>query len=125
MDFAASTSPLSTFDKALSTCLEKKGTVPTTRGTIAPVVPIAVPTINLEKGIRAASRITKGIERNTLISRSKIPNTLFFSRIPPCFVTIRVTPRIIPSKNAMPPETSIIYRVCKVESHSSSSFEAT
>ena len=69
---AASISPLSTSYKALSICLVKKGTVPNTSGSIAPFVPIAVPTTILVKGISAASKITKGIDLNTFISLSII-----------------------------------------------------
>ena len=69
---AASIRPLSTSCNALSICLVKKGTVPNTSGSIAPFVPIAVPTTILVKGIRAARSITKGMDLNTLISLSKI-----------------------------------------------------
>jgi hypothetical protein len=37
IDWAASMMPPSTSARALSTCLEKKGTVPKTRGSIAPL----------------------------------------------------------------------------------------
>ena len=40
--------------------------MPITRGVSAPVVPIAVPVMRRDSGIKAASRITKGIERKTL-----------------------------------------------------------
>ena len=102
---AASTRPLSTLDKALSTCLEKKGTVPTTKGTIAPTVPIAVPTTNLEKGINAASKITNGIERNKLMTQLKIVNMYLFSKIPLCLVTISTTPKNKPKVKAITPDT--------------------
>ena len=52
MLLAASILPGFTFARAVSTCLAKKGTVPKISGTIAPVTPIAVPTIALVKGIK-------------------------------------------------------------------------
>ena len=57
MAVAASTLPGSTPASATSTCLVKKG---------------AVPTMKRVSGIRKISRITKGIERKMLVTRSTI-----------------------------------------------------
>ena len=72
MAVAASTLPGSTPASATSTCLVKKGTAPNTSGTIAPLTPMAVPTMKRVSGIRKISRITKGIERKMLVTRSTI-----------------------------------------------------
>ena len=70
IESAASTRPLSVSASALSTWREKKGTVPSTSGTIAPGTSIAVPMIARESGITHVSRMMKGIERKKLITLS-------------------------------------------------------
>ena len=72
MDRAASMSPGSVSASALSTCLEKKGTVPIIRGTMAPGTLMAVPMMALDRGMTHVSKIMNGMERKKLISLSRI-----------------------------------------------------
>lgn len=63
MAVAASTLPGLTLARAASTWRVKKGVAPNTSGTMAPLTPMAVPTIRRVRGMRKISRITKGMER--------------------------------------------------------------
>ena len=103
MDLAASIFPSSTLASAVSTCLEKNGTVPKTNGIIAPFTPIAVFTIALVKGMRKISKMTKGMALNTFTNASRMRNTTLFSFIPPLRVIVRITPNSIPRKKEITP----------------------
>ena len=70
IDSAASIRPCSTCASADSTCRAKNGTEAATSGTITPRTPIFVPIIAFVTGSRMAMKITKGIERQTLMSLS-------------------------------------------------------
>jgi hypothetical protein len=111
IDLAASMTPPSTSERALSICLEKKGIVPKTRGRIAPFVPIAVPTTKRVSGIRAARSMIKGIDLKKLIILSNIVNTGWFARIPDGAVVTRSTPKKMPKQNEIEPEIPTMVRV--------------
>ena len=49
-----------------------KGAAETTRGTMAPLTPILVPTTSLVKGMMATIRMIKGTERPMLTIQPKI-----------------------------------------------------
>ena len=122
MDWAASISPLSTSASAASTCRVKKGTVPKTRGTMAPAVPMAVPAISRVRGISAASRMMKGMERKVLMIRSSTTNSPRLGLMPPGLAMDSTTPNKRPMAKEISPDTPIMNRVCQMASRNSSDF---
>ena len=108
MDLAASIIPLSTSTREFSTCLEKNGTVPHTRGTIAAVGPIVVPTKNLVNDATRAMIMTNGIDLVILTSLSRTEYIFLFSSIPPFPVTTRATPIANPKMPAIRAVTRVI-----------------
>ena len=125
MDRAASMSPGSVSASALSTCLEKKGTVPIIRGTMAPGTLMAVPMMALDRGMTHVSRMINGMERKKLISLSKIWYSTLFSRMPPGFVTTMIIPNMSPSTKAMLPDQATITRVSLIAARKSGSLFIT
>jgi hypothetical protein len=72
MDLAASTAPWSISARAVSICREKKGMVPKIRGTITPLVPMAVPEMKRLMGIKRTSRMINGMDLKKLITLSRM-----------------------------------------------------
>ena len=70
MDWAASTTPASTSFREVSTIRAMKGAADTTRGTMAPLTPMVVPTTIRVKGIMATIRMMKGTDRPMLTIQS-------------------------------------------------------
>ncbi len=120
MDLAASITPLSTSTRAFSICLDKKGTVPKIKGTMAPLVPMAVPTIALVMGISRAMSITKGMLLKVFIIFSIMAYKLVFSKITSFLVITRTTPRKIPRTREKAPDMVTIVRVWHIPVISSS-----
>ena len=100
---AASIFPGAILDSADSTCLVKNGTHPNTSGIIAPLTPMAVPIINLVKGIKNINKIINGIDLNIFINKSVIRYKILFSFIPPGLLTVSIIPNINPMINEMMP----------------------
>ena len=69
MDWAASTTPLSTSRREASTSRATKGKAATIRGTMVATVPIEVPRISRDRGITTTIRMRKGTERRMLITK--------------------------------------------------------
>jgi len=111
MDSAASMYPGSRPARADSICLEKKGVIPTTRGKMAPLGPMAVPINSLVNGTRAAARMMKGMDLNKSISLSRTLKTRPLRLMPLRRVTIRPTPIIRDRTKEMTPDTPTMTRV--------------
>ena len=84
--------PAGTSARALSVCRPRKGTVPNTRGMMAPRTPMATPTTSrLSPSSKMASRI-KGMERKKSQTRPRIKFTGRFCSTPPSLVVNSSTP---------------------------------
>ncbi len=118
-------SPWSSSARALSTCREKKGTDPKTRGTMAPRTYSVVPIRVRDRGITQVSRMMKGMDRNRLTALSTIWYSGRFSRMFPGFVTVSSTPRSIPSRKETAPDHNTISSVSARASHKSGSRSIT
>ena len=93
MDWAASTTPASTSAREVSTIRAMKGAAETTRGTMAPRMPILVPTMSLVKSMMAIIRMMKGRERPTLMIQPTIRLTHLWGQMPWGWVMFSSTPR--------------------------------
>ena len=93
MDWAASTTPASTSDSEVSTRRAMKGAAETTRGTMAPLTPILVPTTSLVKGMMAIIRMMKGRERPTLMIQPRMRLSHLWGQMPWGWVMTSSTPR--------------------------------
>ena len=82
-----------------------------TSGTIAPGIPIVVPTINLVNGINNIAKMINGIERNKFTTLSKVAYKILFSKILPSRVTTNTTPKAIPNTPAIKPVIPTINKV--------------
>ena len=75
---------------AVSITLATKGMVAMVRGTIAAVVPIAFPAINLVMGIRITISMMKGKLLNTFTTKSSTPYTTLLGLSPSLAVKVRI-----------------------------------
>ena len=103
---AASTKPAGTSFSEVSTCRPINGIDATTSGTIAAVVPIALPTRNLVSGIIATIKIMNGIERTALTTEPINLLSGAFSRICPFSVVWSKIPSGTPTADASAIETA-------------------
>lgn len=69
MDWAASTTPLSTSRMEASTSRATKGKAATMRGMMVATVPMLVPMINRDRGMTRTIRMRKGTERRMLMMK--------------------------------------------------------
>ena len=69
MDWAASTTPLSTSRMEASTSRATKGKAATMRGMMVATVPMLVPMISRERGMTRTIRMRKGTERRMLMMK--------------------------------------------------------
>ena len=114
MDCDASTTPASTSFKALSTTRATKGIAAIVRGTIAALVPNAVPTRNRVKGMSNISKMMKGtlLPRLTITSKTALRGLL--GRMPFFAVTATTMPIAVPKIAAITVDTNTMYSVSPV-----------
>ena len=116
IDWAASTRPLSTSRRLVSTIRAMKGATESVRGTMAAAVPIEEPTMSRVNGMIATSRMMNGTERRALIT---VPRTALkpgIGRKDLRSVTKSRMPRGMPARAPMPPEMATMMIVSRKES---------
>jgi predicted glycosyltransferase len=111
IDCPNSITPLSTSFREVSITLATKGAAATDNGTIVAVVPIVLPTINLDKGKSKTMSIRNGKERKTFMIPSNILYNVGFSQIPPFSVITNSTPIGNPRSREKTVEKNTIYTV--------------
>ena len=108
IESAASTRPYGTSVRLVSTCRPMNGMAAMTSGTIAAVVPIALPTTRRVNGMMATMRMMNGMERTALTTPPTALLSAGASRMPPFFVVCSSTPSGTPRAVAIIIETATI-----------------